>query len=205
MAKSPGEVGIVWSVMPVSQDIRLDFTCWGICHFTFLHPFPDAFLALRSCVTLWLPFLPCQPRQNELWNPFSVLLCLCALAALVICAVLSPGWCLLECTVSLLILVAQVLKPSESLVDKDFLCFQCSSASRSVVSDSVWPHRLQPASLLCPWNSPGRSTGVVAIPFSRGSSWLRDRTQVSCTAGRFFTVWATRGLYMFLSFEQILL
>ena len=26
-----------------------------------------------------------------------------------------------------------------------------------------------------------------AIPFSRGSSQLRDRTQVSCMAGRFFT------------------
>ena len=32
----------------------------------------------------------------------------------------------------------------------------------------------------------------VAIPFSRGSSWLRDLTQVSCIAGRFFTVWATK-------------
>ena len=32
----------------------------------------------------------------------------------------------------------------------------------------------------------------VAIPFSRGSSWPKDRTQVSCIAGRFFTVWATR-------------
>ena len=32
----------------------------------------------------------------------------------------------------------------------------------------------------------------VAIPFSRGSSQLRDRTKVSCTAGRFFTIWATR-------------
>ena len=31
----------------------------------------------------------------------------------------------------------------------------------------------------------------VAIPFSRGSSWPRDRTWVSCTAGSFFTVWAT--------------
>ena len=27
----------------------------------------------------------------------------------------------------------------------------------------------------------------VAVPFSRGSSQLRDQTQVSCTAGRFFT------------------
>ena len=32
----------------------------------------------------------------------------------------------------------------------------------------------------------------VAISFSRGSSQPRDRTRVSCTAGRFFTNWATR-------------
>ena len=32
----------------------------------------------------------------------------------------------------------------------------------------------------------------VAIPLSRGSSWPRDRTQVSCIVGRFFTVWAIR-------------
>ena len=32
----------------------------------------------------------------------------------------------------------------------------------------------------------------VAIPFSRASSWPRDRTQLSCIAGRFFTIWATR-------------
>ena len=30
----------------------------------------------------------------------------------------------------------------------------------SVVSDSLWPHGLQPARLLCPWNFPGKSTGV---------------------------------------------
>ena len=32
--------------------------------------------------------------------------------------------------------------------------------SRSVVSDSVWPHRQQPTRLLCPWDSPGKNTGV---------------------------------------------
>ena len=32
----------------------------------------------------------------------------------------------------------------------------------------------------------------VAIPFSQGSSQPRDRTQVSCTAGRLYTVWAIR-------------
>ena len=31
----------------------------------------------------------------------------------------------------------------------------------------------------------------IAIPFSRRSSQPRDQTQVSCIAGRFFTVWAT--------------
>ena len=30
----------------------------------------------------------------------------------------------------------------------------------------------------------------VAYPFSRGSSWPRNRTGVSCIAGRFFTNWA---------------
>ena len=32
----------------------------------------------------------------------------------------------------------------------------------------------------------------VACPFSRGSSQPRDRTQISHTAGRFFTSWVTR-------------
>ena len=32
----------------------------------------------------------------------------------------------------------------------------------------------------------------VTISFSRGSSQLRNQTQVSCTVGRSFTVWATR-------------
>ena len=35
----------------------------------------------------------------------------------------------------------------------------------------------------------------VAISFSRGSSQPRDRTQVSCTTGRFFINWATRMNY----------
>ena len=32
--------------------------------------------------------------------------------------------------------------------------------SRSVVSDSYWPHGLEPTRLLCPWDSPGKRTGV---------------------------------------------
>ena len=37
-----------------------------------------------------------------------------------------------------------------------------------------------------------RTLEYVAVPFSRRSSWPRDPTQVSCIAGRFFTLWATR-------------
>ena len=36
----------------------------------------------------------------------------------------------------------------------------CVPAVTSVVSDSLWPHGLQPARLLCPWDSPGKNTGV---------------------------------------------
>ena len=86
--------------------------------------------------------------------------------------------------------------------------------SRSVVSDSLRPHRLQPTRLLYPWDFPGKSTGVgchcllppwtivqaktlewVAYPFSRGSSRPRNgprRPRVSCIAGGFFTNWAIR-------------
>ena len=35
-----------------------------------------------------------------------------------------------------------------------------------------------------------------AMSFSRGSSRPRDRTLVSCVAGRFFTIWATREALM---------
>ena len=54
-------------------------------------------------------------------------------------------------------------------------------------SCSLWPTRLR-----CPWDSPGKNTGVGAILFSRGSSQLRDHSRVSCIAGRFFTVWVTK-------------
>ena len=104
---------------------------------------------------------------------------------------------------------------------------QWVSESRSVVSDSLWPHGLH-----SPWNSSGQNTGVgslsffqgiiptqewnpdllycrrilyqlnhkgiprilewVAYPFSSGSSWPRNQTNVSCIAGRFFTNWTIR-------------
>ena len=35
-----------------------------------------------------------------------------------------------------------------------------SVVSHSVVSDSLRPHGLEPARLLCPWGFPGKNTGV---------------------------------------------
>ena len=43
----------------------------------------------------------------------------------------------------------------------------------------------------------------VAFPFSRGSSQPRDRTQVSCIVGRFFTSWTTRVAQEYWSAEPI--
>ena len=117
------------------------------------------------------------------------------------------------------------------------------------MSNSLRPHGLEPARLLCPWDTPGKNTGVrfkscqyirvlyqtrvlqnvllgvlvtqsrptlcnpmncsqpgssvhgisqvrilewIAISFSRGSSQPWDQTWVSCIAGSFFTIWATR-------------
>ena len=54
-------------------------------------------------------------------------------------------------------------------------------AKSSIMSNSLIPYGLQPARPLCPWDSPGKNTGVGAVPSSRGSSRPRDGTYVSCT------------------------
>ena len=43
----------------------------------------------------------------------------------------------------------------------------------------------------------------VALAFSRGSSWARDQTQVSCIAGGFFTSWATREALLVFTSTQM--
>ena len=36
----------------------------------------------------------------------------------------------------------------------------CVCFSHAAITDSLRPHGLQPSRLLCPWNSPGKNTGV---------------------------------------------
>ena len=43
-----------------------------------------------------------------------------------------------------------------------------SSVSHSIVSDSLQPHGLQPTRLLCPWDSPGKNTGVGCYSLLQG-------------------------------------
>ena len=65
------------------------------------------------------------------------------------------------------------------------------SISHSIMSNSLQPHGLWPARLSCPWTFQARIMEWVDIPFSRASSQPRNRTWVSCTAGRFFTSWTS--------------
>ena len=44
------------------------------------------------------------------------------------------------------------------LISIDWSMHACQVAS--VMSDSLWPHGLLPARPLCPWDSPGKNTGV---------------------------------------------
>ena len=61
------------------------------------------------------------------------------------------------------------------------LLFESESENGSVVSDSLQPHGLYSHGIL-----QAKILEWIAFPFSRGSSQPRDRTQVSCIAGRRF-------------------
>ena len=41
------------------------------------------------------------------------------------------------------------------------------------------------------------------IPFSKGSSWPRNWSRLSCIAGRFFTNWATREEWVAILFSKV--
>ena len=63
-----------------------------------------------------------------------------------------------------------------------------------VMSDSLWPHGLLPASLLCPCNFPDKNTGEICHFLLQRSSPSRDWTCISCISciGRqIFYPWAT--------------
>ena len=52
------------------------------------------------------------------------------------------------------------------------------------------------ARFLCSWNSPGQNTGVGSQSLLQGIFLTQDWSWVSHIAGRFFTIWATRKLFI---------
>ena len=85
---------------------------------------------------------------------------------------------------------------SPALAGGFFITSATWEAYWSRVNYSVVFHSLQPMDCCPPGSSVHRILQArvlewVAIPFSRGSSWLRDQTQVCHLAGRLFKVWVT--------------
>ena len=93
------------------------------------------------------------------------------------------------------LLLWRLLRPV--FLDHPLCVCVCVCVCCSVVSNSLWPH-----GQYSPWGSSvhrilqARIPEWVAIPFSSRSSQPRDRTWVSCIAGRFCTIWATREAQM---------
>ena len=87
-------------------------------------------------------------------------------------------------------------------------CIYVYMLSCSVMFDFLWPHGLYTAKLPCPWDSPSKNTAVGSHLLlqeeetqelnpgtdsgTESRDWLRNWIQVFCTAGRFFTIWASR-------------
>ena len=91
--------------------------------------------------------------------------------------------CLFIIEVSLIYNIMSVsgIQQSDSIIINN-LCMYVCVLSSSVVSDSLQPHGLQLTRFLCPWDFPGKNTGVGSISSSRGSSWPRDWTCVPCVS-----------------------
>ena len=71
----------------------------------------------------------------------------------------------------------------------EYIC--CAMLSCSVMSDCATPRTAAHQAPLSLGILQASILEWVAMPSSRGSSWPRDRTQVSHIAGGFFTIWAT--------------
>ena len=65
---------------------------------------------------------------------------------------------------------------------------ESESVSHSVMSDSLQPYGISPPGSSVDGILQARILEWVAIPFSRGLSQPRDRTQVSSILGSFFTI-----------------
>ena len=63
---------------------------------------------------------------------------------------------------------------------KDHIRFNVCVCACSVVFNSLWPHGLWLIRLLCPWDFPGKNSGVGCHFLLWESSWPRDRIHIPC-------------------------
>ena len=52
----------------------------------------------------------------------------------------------------------------------------------SIMSDSLWSHRLEPTSLFCLWDFPGKNTGVSSHFFLQGIFLTQGLNLISCSS-----------------------
>ena len=60
----------------------------------------------------------------------------------------------------------------------------------------LWPHGLQPVRLLCPWDSPGKSTGVGSHALLQGIFPTQGSNLGLTHCRKFFTIWATSRILL---------
>ena len=81
-----------------------------------------------------------------------------------------------------------------SYISKIPLCYQTVSVYMLSCFSCVWLFATLwtvACRLLCPWDSPGKNTGVGCHALLQGSSRTSNQTCISWIAGRFFIHWAT--------------
>ena len=82
--------------------------------------------------------------------------------------------------------------PTSTSPTLTFCMTMCCAKSLQLGLTLCDPVDCRPPSSFVPGISQARILEWIAIPFSTGTSGPRDRTFISCIAGRLFTIWAAR-------------
>ena len=144
---------MLWTGVQLADMVCSFSEAWVICEACLLLSLSAPGQLLCVCLTLF------ARREHD-----SLLWCL----ALVVMFLLSCGYLSLDFLGIILSIVSGIVisndknktRPGESLL------WAFWKWSHSVMSDSLQPHGLQPTRLLCPWDFPGKSTGVGGLAFS---------------------------------------
>ena len=181
-----------------SYTLAQDFL-WGLLNLTLILGYPAPFNLpplswdiVSSFLAFSFGLHPLNCRQHPI-----VITLRNSLLHVVLC-VSAQSWCVLSCF-SLTLCDSMDCNPPGSSVHGDSpgknTGVGCHALLQGIFptqgSNPGLPHCRRILYQLSHQGSP-RILEWVAYPFSRGYSWPRNRTRVSCIAGGFFTSWATR-------------